>query len=140
MAQIDQYVDFGYYDYGYAVGDSESSFGDCGPWTIDTIDGFGSLDSLTLSLDDAIWNSANTCIFTADSSINGNAQVSGIGTRIFTGASSISGFATLSCLGIRIGDNWGNVSVGSNTWENVSAGSNDWADKQTTDNTWLRQG
>ena len=83
MAQVDQYVEFGYYDYGYAVGDSTSAFGDCGPWTIDTIDGFGSLDSLTLSLDNAVWTAADTCIFSADSSITANAQTNAVSIGIF---------------------------------------------------------
>jgi hypothetical protein len=161
MAYADQYVEVGYYDTGYAVGDLTDDSGDsCGPWTIDTIDGFGSLDSLAISLDNAIWTSSSTCILFSDSSISANAQTSAVADRVRTSASSISGIATILCLGIRIGDNWGNVagsnnswtdvsvgdntwsdvSAGSNTWEDVSAGSNDWADKSTNTNTWLRQG
>ena len=138
MAYADQYVEVGYYDTGYAVGDLTDD--SCGPWTIDTIDGFGSLDSLAISLDNAIWTSSSTCILFSDSSISANAQTSAVANRVRTSASSISGIATILCLGVRIGDNWGNVAGSDNSWTDVSAGSNDWADKSTTDNTWLRQG
>jgi hypothetical protein len=46
----------------------------CGPWTLDQLDAFGSLESLAFSLDDPIWESPDTCILDAQ------AQITGVGT------------------------------------------------------------
>lgn len=47
----------------------------CGPWNLDQLDAFGSLDSLAFSLDDAIWTSADTCILDGAGSVTGFGNV-----------------------------------------------------------------
>lgn len=46
----------------------------CGPWDLEGLDNFGTLDSLAFSLDDPIWNSADTCIVSSGAVINGQGQ------------------------------------------------------------------
>ena len=63
----------------------------CGPFTIDDIDLFGTLEQITISFDDPIWNSPNTCVLYGDGAIDGNANVVANGFAIRNGEASIDG-------------------------------------------------
>jgi hypothetical protein len=69
----------------------------CGPWTLEGLDQFGTLDSLAFSLDSPIWDSADTCVLSAEASAAGLAtiQISPVVTKI-AGASVIGEAATLA--------------------------------------------
>ena len=47
----------------------------CGPWTLEGLDNFGSIDSLAFSLDDPIWESADTCVLDGAGTIVGQGNV-----------------------------------------------------------------
>lgn len=84
----------------------------CGPWSLEGLDNFGTLDSLAFSLDDPIWNSADTCIVSSGAVINGQgqAQASANATREsqaqITGAGQVVAGAdrTRTVLGIITGE------------------------------------
>lgn len=44
----------------------------CGPFTIDTIDDFGTLEQINVSFDNAVWASADTCIHYTSGSVTSN--------------------------------------------------------------------
>ena len=74
----------------------------CGPFTLEQLDAFGSLDSLSFSLDDAVWTSADVCILEASSSVTGTGSTSAFGSRITESSASVSGAGTTSGAGIRV--------------------------------------
>ncbi len=43
----------------------------CGPFTLEQLDLFGSIDSLAFSLDSTVWTDANVCIIEAAASASG---------------------------------------------------------------------
>ena len=57
----------------------------CGPFTLEGLDQFGTLDSLAFSLDSSVWTSANTCILEFSSSVTGTAQAIADAIRILAG-------------------------------------------------------
>lgn len=121
MAQIDLYVEPGYYDIGYVVGGTLSL-------ATASIEGYGQAQALPAAT------------FVGASSVVANATVLCLGVRIGDNWGNVAG-SDNSWSDVSIGDNtWSDVSVGDNTWETVSVGSNDWADKSTSENIWLRQG
>ena len=74
----------------------------CGPFTLEQLDAFGSLDSLSFSLDNAVWSSADVCILEAASSVTGTGSTSAFVTRITESSASVSGTGTTSGAGIRV--------------------------------------
>ena len=93
-----QYVTYDYWDYGYAVGDATNS-DICGPFSLEELDQFGTLDALPFSLDSEIWESPNTCIMFFAGTVNGAANVTAAPTRVRLDSAAISGAATVSGLG-----------------------------------------
>jgi hypothetical protein len=62
----------------------------CGPFTLDQLDGFGTLDSLAFSLDSAIWTSADTCILESSGAITGEGSAESGGYVIRGGEAVIT--------------------------------------------------
>lgn len=67
----------------------------CGPWTLDQLDQFGTLDSLNFSLDDPIWSSADTCVLESSASVSATASTTSFGGFLLSGAADIAGSATI---------------------------------------------
>jgi hypothetical protein len=92
----------------------------CGPFTLEQLDAFGSLDSLAFSLDNAVWTSADVCILEASSSVTGTGSTSAFVTRITESSASVSGAGTTSGAGIRVAVASASVSgQGSSTGEAI---------------------
>lgn len=68
----------------------------CGPWTLEGLDSFGSIDSLAFSLDDPIWESPDTCILDGQGAISGQGNVSSSAIYIADAQSFITGIGFLS--------------------------------------------
>lgn len=131
----------------------------CGPFTLEDLDQFGTLDSLPFSLDSEVWESPNTCIMFFASDISNTATVSALGGMNVEGSGSIDANATVSANSFRIrngiidvdavgsiiingyiyGEEWADVTEESNVWSIVSANSNTWTNVPAGTNTWLRQ-
>lgn len=62
----------------------------CGPFTLDELDGFGTLDSLAFSLDSDIWTSPDTCILEFSGAITGEGSVESSGFAIRGGEAVIA--------------------------------------------------
>lgn len=75
----------------------------CGPWTLEGLDSFGSIDSLAFSLDDAVWESAGTCILDGAAEITaaGSVQTSLQNNKGVTGLIAGQGFISSDILAIR---------------------------------------
>jgi hypothetical protein len=131
----------------------------CGPFTLEDLDQFGTLDSLPFSLNSSVWTSTTTCIMFFASDISNTATVSALGGMNVEASGSIEANATLSAEASRTrngvidiaamgamsiegyiyGEEWSDVSEESNTWSIVSANSNTWTNVPAGTNTWLRQ-
>lgn len=131
----------------------------CGPFTLEDLDQFGTLDSLPFSLDSEVWESPNTCIMFFASDISNTATVSALGGMNVEGSGSIEANATVSADSFRIrngvadvdaagavivkgyiyGEEWADTTEESNVWSIVSANSNTWTNVPAGTNTWLRQ-
>jgi hypothetical protein len=98
MAYADQYVDYGYWDYIYAVGDVLATEG------AGSINGIGTV------------NANGNAIFSANSLITGIASIIAIGYRVGEEWNNSS-----------VGTNtWTATNVSSNTWTDKTTGSNTW--------------
>jgi hypothetical protein len=75
----------------------------CGPWTLDQLDAFGSIDDLLVSLDSPVYESANTCILESSGSIQGEGDliVSAIVGAGITGEANIIGVGSLAATATR---------------------------------------
>ena len=131
----------------------------CGPFTLEELDQFGTLDSLPFSLNSSVWTSTTTCIMFFASDISNTATVSALGGMSVEGSGSIEVNAMLFANSLRIrngvadvdaagsviikgyiyGEEWADVTEESNTWSIVSANSNTWTNVPAGTNTWLRQ-
>jgi hypothetical protein len=121
MAYADQYVEYGYWDYIYAVGDVLATEGAGSVIGIGIVDGNG------------------TTIRLANSSIIGIASIIAIGYRIGEEWSNSSvGPNTWTDANVT-GNTWTNKTVDSNTWTAANVSSNTWTNKSTGSNTWLPQ-
>ena len=67
----------------------------CGPFTLDQLDGFGTLDSLAFSLDSAIWTSPDTCILQSSAAITGEGSVEASGNATRNGEAVITASGTV---------------------------------------------
>jgi hypothetical protein len=67
----------------------------CGPWVLEDLDQYGSLDSLSFSLDSAVWTSADTCILKFEGAITGEGAVTASGSLTREGEATITGSGTL---------------------------------------------
>jgi hypothetical protein len=74
----------------------------CGPFTIDDIDLFGTLEQINVSFDDPIWNSADTCIRYADGAVAGTGNVNAEAIRTRTAVGAINATGTVAANSIRI--------------------------------------
>lgn len=74
----------------------------CGPFTLEQLDQFGSLDSLAFSLDSEVWESANTCIFDVSASTTASATTTANGYRERFGDASVTGNASTQSQAIRV--------------------------------------
>jgi hypothetical protein len=63
----------------------------CGPFTIDDIDLFGTLEQINVSFDDPIWNSADTCIRYADGAVAGTGNVNANAFAIRNAVGAVNG-------------------------------------------------
>lgn len=128
----------------------------CGPFTLEQLDLFGTLDSLAFSLDDAVWESANTCILEGAGEINGIGTMSALTGYLKDSDAAFTGYALMTAtpydteLGVvqfaangtmnasiyKFGEEWGDESPQTNTWTLITAGSNTWTPKTIGTNTW----
>lgn len=69
----------------------------CGPWTLDQLDAFGSIDDLLVTLDSPVYESANTCILESSGSVQGEGYLvaSGLAGKGVTGEANIVGLGSL---------------------------------------------
>jgi len=74
----------------------------CGPFTLEDLDQFGTLDALPFSLDSSVWESPNTCIMFFAGAVNGTANVTAAPTRITLDSAAIDGTATVLANGARV--------------------------------------
>lgn len=81
----------------------------CGPFTLEGLDQFGTLDQLPFSLDDAIWESPDTCIMFGTGQADGTATVTASPSRIRIDSGSIDSFASVSASGGLILSASGNI-------------------------------
>jgi hypothetical protein len=68
----------------------------CGPWSIDQLDLFGTIDSIQITLDSPIWDSADTCILEFAGDITGEGSVTVQGNYTAQGEGQIAGTGTLA--------------------------------------------
>lgn len=114
------YVDFGYWEYGYAEGDIKS---------IQT--GSGAVNgTATVSVSSSVTRVAKAII-------NAIATVVARGSYITNGIASISAFANTSCNGKIIGEEWTQQQVGSESWTDIPPSSDIWTTKQIGSEKWL---
>lgn len=73
----------------------------CGPFTLDQLDVFGSIDNLNISLDSEIWLSADTCVLQSSGAISGQGEVTAQAGVIRGGEAVITGSGALSADGFR---------------------------------------
>ena len=71
-----------------------------GPFTLDQLDQFGTMDSLAFSLDSDVWNTLT--IFDAGGSVSSSATTSGTGLRERLVDGSVTGSGSVSSSAIRI--------------------------------------
>lgn len=86
----------------------------CGPFTLEQLDQFGSIDSLAFSLDSEVWESANTCIFDVSASTSASASTDANGYRERFGDASITGNANTQSQAIRIRLDGASISAATN--------------------------
>jgi hypothetical protein len=114
------YVDFGYWNYGYAEGDIKS---------IQT--GSGSIDCV------ATVSAFSSVTRIAKAVINAIATVVARGSYITNGIAFISAFANTSCNGKIIGEEWAQQQAGSESWTDIQPSSDIWTTKQIGSEIWL---
>lgn len=69
----------------------------CGPWTLEQLDLFSpSIDALAFSLDDPIWESADTCILDGAGSVAGDGNVNSSVSAIFGVSGAVNAVATVT--------------------------------------------
>ena len=68
----------------------------CGPWSIDQLDLFGTIDSIEITLDSPIWESADTCILEFAGAITGEGSVETAANYTAAGTGAIAGAGTLA--------------------------------------------
>jgi hypothetical protein len=68
----------------------------CGPWSIDQLDLFGTIDSIEITLDSPIWESADTCILEFSGAITGEGSVETAANYTAAGTGAIAGAGTLA--------------------------------------------
>lgn len=85
----------------------------CGPWVVDTLDAFGKLDVIPLTVDDPAWVSADTCIFDVPLSVETAANSVVIGNITSGGTGSINSSSVLSADYARVRDTESNISSSS---------------------------
>ena len=68
----------------------------CGPWSIDDLDLFGTIDSIEITLDSPIWDSADTCILEFSGAITGEGSVETAANYTAEGTGTIAGAGTLA--------------------------------------------
>ena len=68
----------------------------CGPWSIDDLDLFGTIDSIEITLDSPIWESADTCILEFSGAITGEGSVETAANYTAEGTGTIAGAGTLA--------------------------------------------
>lgn len=68
----------------------------CGPWSIDDLDLFGTIDSIEITLDSPIWESADTCILEFSGDITGEGNISVAGNYTAEGEAEVQGEGTLT--------------------------------------------
>jgi hypothetical protein len=73
----------------------------CGPFTLEGLDAFGSIDSLSFSLDSPIWESGDTCILESAADVSGLGTVSAFGGFALEGESTMIGEGLVSIVYIR---------------------------------------
>jgi hypothetical protein len=71
----------------------------CGPFTLEDLDQFGSLDSLAFSLDSGVWETA--CIYDGSASTTATASVDASGVRQRTSSASIAASGATSLTAYR---------------------------------------
>jgi len=71
----------------------------CGPWTLEQLDQFGTLDSLPFSLDSDIWLTA--CIRDGDGAVSAVGSVTATPNRELVGAGAISATGSVTSTGVR---------------------------------------
>jgi hypothetical protein len=74
----------------------------CGPWTLDQLDAFGTVDSIEITFDSPIWQSADTCILSASASVTGVGDVLAAGNGVFAFSATVTGIGTLTGQAIRV--------------------------------------
>ena len=68
----------------------------CGPWSIDDLDLFGTIDSIEITLDSPIWDSADTCILEFSGAITGEGTAQAQASYEVAGEGSIAGAGLLA--------------------------------------------
>ena len=109
----------------------------CGPFTIDDIDQFGTLEQINVSFDDASWASTSTCIYYTSGSVTANATVAANGYGIYSTSGLVNEICQVTCNGTVIDYNWANNTIGNETWTPTSASSNTWTNKTIGSEIWL---
>jgi len=68
----------------------------CGPWSIDDLDLFGTIDSIEITLDSPIWESADTCILEFSGAITGEGTAQAQANYEAAGAADVAGSGVLA--------------------------------------------
>ena len=68
----------------------------CGPWSIDDLDLFGTIDSIEITLDSPIWESADTCILEFSGAITGEGTAQAQASYEAAGAADVAGSGVLA--------------------------------------------
>jgi hypothetical protein len=63
----------------------------CGPFTLDQLDQFGTVDSITLTFDSPLWQSADTCILSSSATVSALASTTAQGNGIFAFFADVTG-------------------------------------------------
>ena len=74
----------------------------CGPFTLDELDAFGGVDQLAFSLDNPIWQQADTCVLDSSAAISSQGIAVADGNAILAFQGNISGAASINGNGFRI--------------------------------------
>lgn len=114
------YVDFGYWEYGYAEGDIKS-----------IQIGSGEINCTTTV------SASSSITRVAKAIINAIATVVARGSYITNGIAVIVASASVFCNAKIIGEEWSQEQIGSENWTDIPDSSDVWTEKQTGNETWL---
>lgn len=117
------YVDFGYWDYGYAENDIKSI-----QTAEASISGIGLLSATT------------SCLFRVQAAISGSGFLTARTNATFSAKCLISGNGQVATNLYKMGEEWGITPDQANSWTTIPSNSEGWITQTSGNNQWQRVG